>query len=158
QPFPDGRPIVSAIEASINDAGMVGFLARRQGDGASKLSAYVWENGTITPVAVFGQMVPGGARIVTAWCCLVNNQNRNTVVAVRLNDINKGPDALYLFANGALTPVAVPGQPMPGGGTFKTLQSDRDGIGFANRLGQHPFLVTLQDNSSAAYRMETDGS
>ena len=33
-----------------------------------------------------------------------------------------------------LTPVAVPGQPMTGGGTFKTLQSDRDGIGFANRL------------------------
>jgi hypothetical protein len=157
EPFPDGRPIVSAFEPTINDAGMVGFLARRQGDGVQMNSAYLWENGTITPVAVVGQPAPGGAKIVAVWGCLVNNNNRNAVVALRLND-RKGPDALYLFANGHLTAVAAPGQPMPDGRKFKTLQSDRDGIGFANESGQHPLLAILDDNSTAAYRLDPDGS
>ncbi len=157
QPFPDGRPIGSASEPTINDAGRVGFLARRQGDGASQESAYIWENDNLTAVAVVGQTTPDGARIANVWGCLVNNANRNAVVAVRQGD-NKGPDCLYLWSNGRLLPVAVPGKPLPGGGEFKTLQSDRDGIGFANQAGQHPLLATLADNSTAAYRMETDGS
>src|SRR5262249_8340168 len=40
QALPGGRPVVHAHEASINDAGVIGFLARRQGDGAHMDSAY----------------------------------------------------------------------------------------------------------------------
>jgi hypothetical protein len=90
------------------------------------------------------------------WRALVNNKNHSLVVAARLNN-SKGPDALYRFADGKLTPLAVPGQAMPGGGKFKTIQSDREGIGVANELGQHPLLAILDDQSTALYRVEPDG-
>lgn len=157
QPLPDGRKVGRAYEATINDAGMVAFLARRQGDGAHTDSAYVWENGTLTPVALVGQQAPGGGTIVTVWAALVNNSNRNVVIAARLNNSSKGPDAVYLFANGKLTQAAIPGQPMPDGGKFQTLQSDRDGISFANTLGQHAIVAALEDKSTAVYRMDVDG-
>lgn len=156
QMLPDGGQIVRADEATLSDAGAVAFLVRRQGNGAEMESAYMWENGTLTPVALVGQNAPGGGKIAAVWGALVNNKNRSVVVAARLNN-SKGPDALYRFADGKLTPVAVPGQTMPGGGKFKTLQSDRDGIGFANELGQHPVLAILDDQSTALYRLEPDG-
>jgi hypothetical protein len=156
QMLPDGVKIVRADEATINDAGVVSFMVRRQGNGAEMESAYVWENGTLTPVALVGQNAPGGGKIAAVWRALVNNKDRSIVVAARLNN-SKGPDALYRFADGKLTPVAVPGQPMPGGGKFKTLQSDREGIGFANELGQHPLLAILEDQSTALYRLDPDG-
>jgi hypothetical protein len=156
QKLPDGGTIVRADEANLNDAGVVAFLVRRQGNGAEMESAYVWENGTLTPVAVVGQNAPGGGKIAAVWRALVNNKNHSVLVMARLNN-SKGPDALYRFADGKLTPVAVPGQPMPGGGKFKTIQSDREGIGFANELGQHPVLVMLEDRSTALYRLEPDG-
>jgi hypothetical protein len=156
QQLPDGVKIVHADEATLNDAGVVAFLVQRQGNGAHMESAYVWENGTLTPMAVVGQNAPGGGKLFTAWGALVNNKNRSVVVAARLND-NKGPDALYRFADGKLVPIVVPGQAMPGGGKFKTLQVDRDGIGFANELGQHPVLAVLEDQSTALYRLEPDG-
>jgi hypothetical protein len=129
---------------------------RRQGDGAEMESAYLWENGTLTPLALVGQNAPGGGKIATVWGALVNNKNRSVVIAARLNN-SKGPDGLYRFADGKLTPVVVPGQALPDGGKFKTLQGEREGIGFANELGQHPFLATLADQSSALYRLEPDG-
>lgn len=157
QALPGGRPAVHAYQASINDAGAIGFLARRQGDGAHEDSAYIWEKGTITPVAVAGADAPGGGKFRTAWRALVNNANGNVVVAARLND-SKGPDALYLYTGAKLMPVMLPGQPLPGGGKFQTLQVDVDGLGVANGAGQHPFLAIRNDGSTAAYRMDADGT
>jgi len=156
QVLPDFQLVGHAYEATVNDAGMVGLLIRRQVDGEHMDSAYVWEKGVLTPLALVGQPAPGGGTIHTAWGALVNNKNRNVVVAAQLDSL-KGPNVLYRFADGKLTPIAIPGKVMPDGGIFKTLQSDRDGISFANELGQHAFLATLADNSTALYRLDADG-
>lgn len=156
QPLPDGQKVGHAYEATVNDAGMVGLLIRRQVDGEHMDSAYLWEKGVLTPLALVGQPAPGGGTIHTAWGALVNNKNGHVVVAAGLDKLN-GPSALYLFADGQLTPIAIPGKVMPDGGVFKTLQSDRDGISFANELGQHAFLATMADNSTALYRLDADG-
>jgi hypothetical protein len=49
----------------------------------------------------------------------------------------------------------VPGQTMPGGGVFQSLQGG--GVSFANQRGQHAFMALLDDGSTAAYLMDADG-
>ena len=44
---------------------------------------------------------------------------------------------------------------MPGGGNFLTLQ--QNGVSSANEAGQHAFLAFLQDGTTAAYGVDTDG-
>ena len=123
----------------------------RAGEGA-----YLWENDTITPLAISGQKVPGGQInfFRFAW---VNDANQNVLIVARLNDNKKGPFALYQYAGGALTPVAVPGQEMPGGGKLKDIPLSKLGVSPANDRGQHAFIATLEDGATAAYLMDADG-
>ena len=129
----------------------VGLLARRPGD--TRPSGYVWESGSLTPVAVVGSLPDGGtiAEVAGVW---VNNKNRNVLVEVVLNHLDTGPHALYLWVNGTLAPVVVPGQPMPGSGRFTSLQGfgrpwGSTSVSFANDLGQHAFFGrVLEGNKS----------
>ena len=50
----------------------------------------------------------------------LNNKNRNALVTARLS--GSSSYGLYLVANGQVSPVAVPGREMPGGGKFATIQ------------------------------------
>jgi hypothetical protein len=161
-PLPGGGKVDTALFAylSLNDAGVVGFQVQRQGEKGK--SGYLWEKGELTPVAVVGQDAPGGGKFAAVTAVRVNNKNRMALVAARLK--SGGPDVLYRFANGQLTPVLLPGQAMPDGSTFKALQSyelDAVGVSAANEAGQHVILARLDEagqSRTAAYLLEEDGS
>lgn len=159
QELPDGRKVEFAAFPSLNDAGVVAFVARRQGDGEDAWSAYLWEKGVITPVAATGSDTPDGRRLASIWGVRVNNKNRNVLVLASLN--GRELNAAYLFADGKLTPVAVPGQEMPEGGTFRRIQHvyiNPGGVSVANDAGQHVLLAVVAGVGTAAYLMEADGS
>jgi hypothetical protein len=149
QELPDGGKVDRAGVASLNDAGVVGFAAERQGrDG---LSGYLWEKGAITPVAVVDTDAPGGGKIADVPNVRVNNKNRSVLVRARLH--GSAAYALYRFADGKLTPVVVPGQVMPDGG--KVVKSGA--VSYANGAGEHAFLAMLEGGATAAYRIDADG-
>jgi hypothetical protein len=154
QPLPDGGKVQSAAFTSINDAGVVAMEVLRAGDEQN--SAYVWKKGTLTPVAVVGADAPGGGKFARIAGVRLNNKNKNVLVDARVGD-SGAADALYLFADGKLLPVAVPGKDMPEGGKFKTVLSRRYTISYANDAGQIAFAAVLEDNSTAAYLMDADG-
>jgi hypothetical protein len=155
QELPGGGKVLQVFRPSVNNSGQVGFVAVPQGLTWPRTSAYVWEQGTLTRMAGIDQPAPGGGKIVGITDAWVNNKNRNVLVQAILNDVNNGPRALYLFASGKLTPVAVPGQKMPGGGKFETL-SVMDSVSSPNEAGQHAFFAQL-DSGTGAYLMEADG-
>jgi hypothetical protein len=154
QALPGNQTNRFTFRPSLNDAGAVAFPA--SWEGFSGEGAYLWEKDTITSLAVSGQKVPGGkiAFFRFAW---VNDANRSVLIVARLNDDAKGPFALYQFADGALTPIAVPGQEMFGGGKLKDIPLSKVGVSPANDRGQHVFIATLEDGATAAYLMDADG-
>jgi hypothetical protein len=163
QTGPDGVTISDASNGStgaytsLNDAGRAAFLVRRAGQG--RPTAYLWEKGTLTPIDLVGKPAPGGGKIVEVTGAWVNNANRNVLIEAVLDHIDTGLHALYLWDGANLTPVAVPGQPMPGGGQFRTVPWLA--VSFPNELGQHAFYARVADGGAsrlAAYRMEADGT
>jgi hypothetical protein len=168
QPLPGGGRVRSSIfpGPSINDAGAIAFLARRQGD--TQNSAYVWQETAILPALTVGTEVPGG-KITSVSSAYVNNKNHNVIVTAAVGGTTR--HGVYRVANGTITPLAVPGQPMPGGGKWKTLQNVLSasagyysagtfclGCSVPNEAGEHVLLATLEDNSTAAYRMTANGT
>jgi hypothetical protein len=148
---------------SLNDAGAVAFLLRRGGEAQS--GAYVWERGTITPLVAIGAAAPGSGKITSVSQVLVNNRNRQVVLAAGVDASPR--HGVYRYTDGKLMPVAVPGQALPGGGTFRSLQTIisvfPDGIrcyaiSDANDAGEHAFYAELEDGRTAAYRMAADGT
>jgi hypothetical protein len=61
-------------------------------------------------------------------------------------------------------PAAVPGQAMPGDGKFKSIADAYSSPGYtlavstATEAGGHAFVATLDDDSTAVYRLEPDGT
>lgn len=163
QALPGGAKLVRAWLPSINDAGLVAFLARQEGDRQGPFSGYFWEQGTITPLLRIDADAPGGGKLADVRGVWLNNKNRNVLVHARVQDSNGNPlNGLYLLANGKLTPVAVTGQEMPGGGKFQNIQVGLGdgwptGVSFANDAGQHAFLAVLDDKTTAAYLMDAAG-
>jgi hypothetical protein len=160
QQLPGGQTLANAPSGmlpSINDAGTVAFLAVSK--GSSVASAYLWEQGSLSPLATLGMDAPGGGQfkaIAGAW---VNNPSRSVLLAASLKGAS-GPFGLYRFAGGTITPLVVPGQEMPGGGQYKELFSGSMsyyGVSGANDAGQHAFEAVLADGSQGAYQVDADG-
>jgi hypothetical protein len=151
--MPDGRKLTDIVQPSLNDAGAVAFLGTAN---RTDYSAYLWEKGTITPVALDGMDAPEGGKIRDVLAALLNNQNPSVLVlATRTVG---GPLGLYRFADGKLTAVAVPGNTMPDGGKLSNIVLRNYGVSNANELGQHAFLARLEDGSTAAYLLQPDGT
>jgi hypothetical protein len=155
QVLSDSSRVLDACHPTINDSSVIAFIVRRQGDPDDTWSAYRWQQGVISPVAVVGQTDPLGKRIVSVYGVWVNNNNSSILVAAGVGPVGE-PMVLYRFNEGRLVPVVVPGQPMPGGGQLLAVQDF--GISYPNDLGQHAFLATLQDGTTAAYVLNLDGS
>jgi hypothetical protein len=163
QDLPGGEKVLLAHFPSLNDAGAVAFLARRQSGGRE--GAYLWEQGALTPVAVAGADAPGGGKFDALTAVRLNNKNRATLLTARLQgQTNTG---LYLYADGKLRPVALPGQEMPGGGKFRTLNTIAPQylwygypyeVSYGNDLGQYAFVAVLEGGATAAYRVEAEGT
>jgi hypothetical protein len=138
---------------SITDSGAVAFLVRRQGQGGA--SAYLWEQGTLTPLLLAGTDVPGAGKIVDVSLAVANNKNRDVLVSARVSgSVSEG---LYRVADGKVFPVAVPGQEMPGGGKLKST-SGHNLVSQASQAGEHAFWATLEDGATAAYRVDAKGN
>jgi hypothetical protein len=151
QVLPGGAKMLDATAADINDAGAVAFFTFRQNNPAD--GAYLWEKGTITPVAVAKQDIPGAGRIASIGGVWVNNQNHNVLVAAALQG-NSSNDGLFLFANGSLTPIILPGQDMPEGGELLGVGA----VSSANAAGQRAFIGWLKDGTRSAYLLNADGT
>lgn len=149
--LPGGDKVESASFASINDAGVVAFLARRVGDTAD--SAYLWSQGVITPVALVDSIVHGGmllARVNHAW---VNNKSSHVLLSMRLDDVEKGPDAIEILYRGKYSNPVCPDQEMPGGGKLAAIET----VSAPNESGRTAFIARLVDGSQAVYTMGTIG-
>jgi hypothetical protein len=165
QVLPDGSTVGDAAAYSINDAGMVTFVTAPPGEtvlGSHSFvhtSAYLWENGAITPVAVVGQKVAdGGDAIATVTGAWLNEQNRSVLVAASLQS-HRAWSNLFRFAAGKLTPVVLYGQDMPGVGRVQLLLGDDLALRLVsngNASGQHAFVGG--SNADRLYLLEADGS
>jgi hypothetical protein len=154
-----------APRPSITDSGVVAFLAMRQGT-QRPASAYLWEQGTITPLLLAGTDVPGVGKIAYVSGVFPNNKNRAVLVSAGLSGSSAG--GLYRVSAGKILPVAVPGQELPGGGKLRSAVPNFPGIGLEPRwgnasvspvseAGEHAFWATLEDGATAAYRLDEEG-
>ena len=151
QVLPNGVKIQDALQPDLNDAGAVAFVTASGNNNPD--GAYLWENGTIAPLAVAKQVIPGVGTIDSFFGALLNNQDHNVILDLYLaSDPNN--DGLFLLANGAWTPLVVPGQDMPGGGKLVHPGS----ISGANKAGQRAFLGRLDDGTRSAYLLNADGT
>jgi hypothetical protein len=153
QKMPDGRKLADVWQPSLNDAGVITFLGAAASD--NEASAYLWENGTITPVAVLGMDAPEGGKIRDVRAALLNNKIRSVLVLASRSA--EGRLGLYRFAAGKLTALVVPDQTLTDGGKFSDIVLGYYGVSNANELGQHAFLARLADGSTAAYLLDVDG-
>jgi hypothetical protein len=150
QALPGGRKVHRAYRPSLNDAGMITFLAQEA--PGRPFSAYLWENGTTSPLAIAGTTVPGAGTIDEIQRAWVNNQNRSVLVLASVG----GSLVLLRFADGKLTRVLRPGQDLPGGDKLKNLGESLT-ISSPNEAGQHAFLANLSGGGTGAYLLEADG-
>jgi len=163
QELPDGSKVNKVGVATLNDAGVVGFLASRP--GSTEFGAYLWEQGSITPVAVNDAPLPGGAKITHVSIFRVNNRNREVLVALHQSD-SPAAAGLYRYGSGQLTPILLPGQDLPDGGKLKTVReytspdigpTAQRHISRANELGQYAFIAQLEGGDVGAYLLDADG-
>jgi hypothetical protein len=157
QTLPGGATMQRAQLPSLNDSGLVAFLARPQG---GSFSAYLWEKGSVTSVLLNGSEAPDGGKFSAIHGVRINNKNRSVLVAAHVE--GAGGDGLYQWADGKLTSLVVPGKEMPGGGRLKNvpingLTEQGPAVSYANELGQHAFRALLDDGSTAAYLLDADG-
>jgi hypothetical protein len=153
QPLPDAIFCRNAAYPSVNNNGAVAFLALRKGDRYS--SAYLWENGQSSPVAIVGTSAPGGGGVIAAvWGAWVNNTNHNVLVEASVKSPT-GAHSLFLFTGGRLAPAALAGKPLPDGVNLRSVDG---GVSAANDAGQHVFLATRSDNATAAYLLDEYGT
>lgn len=157
-----GKLQMTSSDPALTDAGAVAFLARRPGEKQD--SAYLWEQGTITPLLTVGTEVPGVGSVTSVSHVLMNNQNRSVLVAAGIGSSSR--QGLYRVEARQVTPLAVPGQPLPGGGKLANLQNvlvESTGIrsfavSAATAAGEYVFVATLEDGTTSAYRLTGDGT
>jgi hypothetical protein len=158
-----GELIQPAGSLSVNDAGLVAFQARRQGDPDAALSAYLWEKGSLLPVVRVGAALPGGATVTRVTAVRLSNQDRVMLVAAHLST-RQDQAGLFFALHGQFQPIAVPGQEMPGGGKLRGIKETFGSAGYsatfsisrANEVGEYAFLAVLEDGSQAVYVVDAD--
>jgi hypothetical protein len=136
---------------SVNNAGVVGFRARRAED--KSVSVFLWENGTITPVALVGADAPGGGKFTSLSGAAVNNKNLNAFVAGNSDGVSTHWN-LYMWTGDHLVAICTPGQAMPGGGQFMELVS----FSSPSSAGESAFKARLDGGDMGIYRVDADGN
>ncbi|MFL6113107.1 MAG: hypothetical protein ACJ786_17375, partial [Catenulispora sp.] len=98
---------------------------------------------------------PGGGGVIAAvWGAWLNNKNHNVLVEASVKSPT-APHSLFLFTGASLKPVALAGKPLPDGVNLKSVDG---GVSAGNDAGQHVFLVTRSDSSTAAYLADEHGA
>jgi hypothetical protein len=149
--LPGGGKLDLASLASINDAGVVAFLGRRQGETVE--GAYLWSGGQLSALAEALADVPGGRKLARATGVWVNSQNSSVLVAGRLDDPAQGPQALYRVADGQLTSLLLVGQELA-----STRLKAIEAVSAASAVGEHAVLVLLEDGRRGIYVVDAGGA
>lgn len=164
-PMPDNRTLLAAVMPSLTDDGRVAFLARAAGDDYP-VRPCAWEQGAFSQLAVGTTRSLGTLHFLTFTGIWANNQNRNLLLAAHQHSLSGASNALYFLSGGQFVPVLLPGQPLPDGGRFLTVQPQEvtsldiklaTGVSAPNDAGQHVILALLEHNVTAAYLMDANG-
>jgi len=162
QSLPDGTALrLSAPDPSINDAGQVAFLARRTGEKQD--SAYLWDHGTVIPLLTVGTTVPGAGKVSSASRVLLGGRMNSALVVAGVDGSPR--QGLYRIADGQVTPVMVPGQPVLDDGKLQNLQNAfvesnqirTYAVSRASTAGQHVVVAILEGGATADYLLDADG-
>jgi hypothetical protein len=145
------QPDSQGYAESVNNTGVVGFTARRAED--KSVSVFLWENGTITPVALIGADAPGGGKFAYVGGPAVNNKNRNAFVAGNVDGVSTHL-GLYMWTGDHLVAICTPGQVMPGGGQLTGLVS----FSHPSSAGESAFKAQLDGGDAGIYRVDPDGN
>src|SRR5262249_49169286 len=117
---------------------------------------YLWEKGNLTSILSVGQALPGWGTAASILDARLNNNNRNVLIDVRADKAGGAPSGFYLWSQGDLKPVAVPGQTMPDGGRFSKVLGGLHGS--FNDLGQYIFPAILEGGDHAVYLIDPEGN
>jgi hypothetical protein len=137
-------------QLNLTNAGVLGFQARRTGDNS--YSVFTWENGTITPALLVGADAPEGGTFALVGGGHLNNKNRNVLVGGALHGSDEW--GLYTRIGDQLIEAAVPGQEMPGGGTYVGLRSWSN----TSTTEGTAFTAALEGGDAGIYRIDADGN
>src|SRR5205085_10050413 len=146
------------------DSGQIAFLAHP--DGSGRQNAYLWAQDAVAPVLTYGATAPNGGKFTSIKGVFLNSRNAWALVVAATDQAPGNRYGLYRVVNGQSALVAQPGQEMPGGGNLRTVQyltaSDDDqvpsvAVSAASSRGEHVFLATLEDGTSAAYKIDQYG-
>jgi hypothetical protein len=164
-PAPGGGVFDTAAAPWMNDRGDVAFMGhitgeecRAQGFPPQTIvigclgSVYVREasTGDIRSIAHAGDSAPGGGVYRQAIGPVINNRGDIAF----LGDLTSAPAArmvtgVYLHSGGETIPVARPGNPMPGGGSFVTASNIVGWQLHLNNAGEVVFNATLDTDDNA---------
>jgi hypothetical protein len=153
---PGGHVFDDAWNGSPNDAGDIVFSGHVVGDPCVDIgnpwacgdSLYLRDatTGAIQSIAHQGDPAPGGGTFSTAFGGLVNSSDQIALIGA-LGPPFSGRFGVYRYAKGALTAVAKPGDPMPGGGAFLSAGGSSGMIGLNNR-GDISFAASLNTDTT----------
>lgn len=151
-----GKALLNAWWPMINNQGQVVFSGNTGTDAAAPYGVYVWDKGTVTPVAEPGTKVGSVTLASARWAHIANNGD---VVFVGDTKSDQGGAAevtadtgvfLYTAADKKLQTVIKPGDPLPGGGTFQGVEASRRVVE-VNAKEQVVIAGVRDDNSGGIY-------
>jgi hypothetical protein len=143
-PAPGGRVFDDAWNGSINDGGDVAFSGHLLGDSCINIgppfvcgdSLYLRNGatGAISSIAHQGDPAPGGGTFTVAFGALINNSDQVAFIGNLGSSVpaTAGPCGVFRYQDGALSAVARPGDPMPGGGDFASTTCADQALGINN--------------------------
>jgi hypothetical protein len=114
---PGGGTFDQIGPGSMNGAGQVVFQAIVTSPGRSGI--FSWSGGSTSSVAQTGDAAPGGGTFVFDALNFDFAPSVNASGSVAFGaGLSTGGEGVFLFGDGAITTVARPGDPAPGGGSF----------------------------------------
>lgn len=146
--FPDGVPFGFPEPPGISDSGQVVFGGISNSTVDSGLFSFA--NGHLSVVVPRLAALPNGTALDVPISTSVNNAGQIAFSAITEpgNDLGQ-----FLFANGQITTVAVPGQAAPDGGVFN---SGDEGGGIINNAGQILFVGSRALHGPALYEFSSN--
>jgi hypothetical protein len=101
--------------------------------------------GKITLIAYDGETGPDGRHFYSAYGAQMNN--RGDIIFITNLTADDSVDGLYRYSKGTTTPIAVPGEAMPGGGHLVTVSGITGSQQHINNQGDILFNATLDTNT-----------
>jgi len=154
-PAPGGHVFDDAWNGSLNNAGDIAFSGHVVGDPCINIgvpfacgdSLYLRHgtSGAIQSIAHQGDPAPGGSTFTVAFGGLVNSRDQVAFVGGLTSPANTY--GVFRYADGKVSYIARPGDPMPGGGAFQSASDNAGTFGLNNR-GDVSFAATLNTDTT----------